>query len=988
MIRLLTLNSFTFLFTLTLLCTPAFAGSWGTTTAVNDIFDSTLGGDKSNNAGVALNDSGFGVAVWEQDDGFNSQILYSFFDDSEWTEGKLLHSSIGDDGNAPAVAINDSGDIIVVWSQDGEELYGKTYTDGEWGDSTRIDEGNENDISELEVMLDENGNGLVVWTQSDGSILRVNARFYISDTWEDIEVLDSGTAKVEKLSAAMDSTGAVVTWRSNHGSGKHVFANVYNGSSWDGEAQVSNSSIGTTQTTSAAMAGGVPYVAFCQNDSSTIRAYYNTYTSSSWGSTFTALDAGTDDASECHISGNSNEDIVITWFQNDGSDDHVYVHSVISGTTYSASSLTPSGASTLGTNSSAINASGNGVAIWRERDTSENLNRIYANRLNSGSWESSATALDSGTHTSSKPAVAINSSGEILAVWTRNTDNKQHVFASHYSSSWSAETQLDGENNFVEEFAHDLNDSDEAAAIWTQTDGTDIRLYGAVYSDGTWSAAARIDNLDTDDPSELFVKADANGDAIAVWLQSDGSMRRVYSSLYSDGSWSTPTIVDTGAIKKATSLEFEMKDSTSGYALWKQTDSSGNSRTYVSIYSDGSWSTPTAISDSAYNAQDHTLAINDSNNGLIGWTIESSTSKQQCYTLKIESGTLASSSTRLDNVDYDCDELTLAINASGQIIATWSQENADAYADVVTSFYDGTSWSDPTWLDQSFLYTISTLQSHLNDDGQAIVSWVSIDESSVSKCHASNFLNSEWSSATQFDELGIRGDLCFSEIDNDGNATLIWYETDSLDNYSLYAAAHSDGTWSSTTTLLSDLDNYDYEEYLPTLVVHESESFYAYQGYSTSNFSNSKLAIFSHSDGAWGDEESLSPTGSYLSKEASLLKNASGKLMVAWQGYDANMHERVYVNFYTPATTTSKATEKSTGETGKEDDPTNVTGDDPEQTDEDDPTTTSETGNTSSASGSGGCMLTQAPNSNTLSTWMLAFIALAWLGVRIKGSAA
>jgi len=71
-----------------------------------------------------------------------------------------------------------------------------------------------------------------------------------------------------------------------------------------------------------------------------------------------------------------------------------------------------------------------------------------------------------------------------------------------------------------------------AIAIWRQSDGSHINIY-TNYFDGTaWDTAELIETDNTGNASTPQIAIDADGNAIAVWSQDDGSLSSIYANRF------------------------------------------------------------------------------------------------------------------------------------------------------------------------------------------------------------------------------------------------------------------------------------------------------------------------------------------------------------------------------------------------------------------------------------------------------------------------
>jgi len=82
-----------------------------------------------------------------------------------------------------------------------------------------------------------------------------------------------------------------------------------------------------------------------------------------------------------------------------------------------------------------------------------------------------------------------------------------------------------------------------AVAVWSQYDGTRLNIWANRYVAGTgWGTAALIETDNAGAAVLPRVAMDANGNAIAVWVQFDGTRNNVWANryVYVSNTWARP----------------------------------------------------------------------------------------------------------------------------------------------------------------------------------------------------------------------------------------------------------------------------------------------------------------------------------------------------------------------------------------------------------------------------------------------------------------
>ena len=140
--------------------------------------------------------------------------------------------------------------------------------------------------------------------------------------------------------------------------------------------------------------------------------------------------------------------------------------------------------------------------------------------------------------------IAIDASGNALAVWDQSDGTRNNIWSNRYTAGggWGTAELIETDNAAVpqprdrrrrqRQCAGDLASSPTARAtgIWSNR-----------YTVGTgWGTAALIETDNAGDAADPQIAIDGNGNALAVWDQSDGTRRNIWSNRYTAGvGWGT-----------------------------------------------------------------------------------------------------------------------------------------------------------------------------------------------------------------------------------------------------------------------------------------------------------------------------------------------------------------------------------------------------------------------------------------------------------------
>ena len=147
-------------------------GSWVHPSSLDDHL--SLPGQNTRTPITVADDNGNGIVLWSQFDGANWRIYKAEYRENKWVKSADLADAIspkGGDAKDPRVAMSANGDVVIVW----EQTYNKSsfiYMAEKRGSKWRLPASLDNHISpgdkyawEPDVAMDDSGNTIIVWDQ-------------------------------------------------------------------------------------------------------------------------------------------------------------------------------------------------------------------------------------------------------------------------------------------------------------------------------------------------------------------------------------------------------------------------------------------------------------------------------------------------------------------------------------------------------------------------------------------------------------------------------------------------------------------------------------------------------------------------------------------------------------------------------------------------------------------------------------------------------
>lgn len=203
----------------------------------------------------------------------------------------------------------------------------------------------------------------------------------------------------------------------------------------------------------------------------------------------------------------------------------------------------------------ACDAAGNATAVWRwgQAGSSGPISTVWSNRFTPGSgWGSAGPATaDVDVDGSVPPEVAVDDSGNAIAIWVATGTSYREIHASRRTGSgagsWAPTVRLDPASTLMSDTPKvAMLGAGNALAVWSEHDGTRYNVMHSTFDAGTgWSPAA----IAATDPGagcrypELAI--DGHGEAVITWLRGNpGIFNTCWSSRRAGGNWSAPVQID------------------------------------------------------------------------------------------------------------------------------------------------------------------------------------------------------------------------------------------------------------------------------------------------------------------------------------------------------------------------------------------------------------------------------------------------------------
>ena len=412
-----------------------------------------------------------------------------------------------------------------------------TTPSGTWGAAGTL-ESSSIGAASPRVAFDADGNGFAVWRA--GAL--VYARRYVraTDTWQTAFVLDStGNSSASSPVLAVDANGnAVAGWVHSDNVSLSIFTAFYDASTgtWGGKTLVENltGAVSTTEGYVVAAISGDRAVVGWQYSNGDV--YVARRSSGTWAAA-ESIETSSNTARQPNVVIDANGNVLTLWRQSQSSAESILYNR------YNAATATWSGPTLLESSSTAadlprltFDGGSKAMAIWAQGSN------IVARRYDfaAGNWNTQQT-IQSGSGLPDAAVLSSDADGNVVAAWQQSDGTADSIWVSRYnatSATWTTPQLLESSNNAVPSDIRCVTTSTvagRAVVAWLQSDGTRISLYTSQFTGGSWSSPTLREQNNSVDAALPVVAIDGQGNATVVWQQSDGTAVSIYQARFTAG---------------------------------------------------------------------------------------------------------------------------------------------------------------------------------------------------------------------------------------------------------------------------------------------------------------------------------------------------------------------------------------------------------------------------------------------------------------------
>ena len=378
----------------------------------------------------------------------------------------------------------------------------------------------------------------------------------------------------------------------------------------------------------------------------------------------------------------------------------------------------------------AVDGDGNAFAVWNNWYGAGNS--VMANIYVAGQGWSTAEIIDLGWGDTGYPRVTTDGAGNAFAVWQQDDGVRTNIWACRYvlGEGWKAPELIETDDSFTAMNPVISADQDgNAIAVWIQGDGTAQSVFANRYTEGVgWGTRVVIESEVSGDANLPALAGDGLGTFTAVWIHSDGVCTNAWANRYTaETGWVTAQLVETDDSGSVMSPSVAMDVSGNAMATWYQYDGSlWNIQANRYIVGTG-WGTPVLVEeDDGGGAEAPVVGVDRAGNAIVVWR-QWEGSRCNALANRYVVGTGWGDPVLLESNDAEnARDVRVAVNADGVAFAIWNQYDSIRYNLWSARYIPVTGWESAVLVENSG-GSCTPAAIGVDDGGNAVAVWGQVD---------------------------------------------------------------------------------------------------------------------------------------------------------------------------------------------------------------------------------------------------------------------
>jgi uncharacterized protein YheU (UPF0270 family) len=371
----------------------------------------------------------------------------------------------------------------------------------------------------------------------------------------------------------------------------------------------------------------------------------------------------------------------------------------------------------------AVDPAGDAVTVW-SRDNGPNSIVQAASRPAGGTW-SGPVDLSVAGRDAVEPQVAIDGSGNAVAVWSRSNGSRTVVQAATMAAGggWSAPIDLSNAEWNAETPQVAVNAAGDAVVVWSRYNGlNNIAQAASRPAGGTWSGAVDL-SVAGRDAVEPQVAIDGSGNAVAVWSRSNGSDFIVQSSTRAGGGpWSSPPTDLSTAGGPAGEPQVAIGTSGEAVVVWSRGDGANLVVQSAARAAGGPWSEAVDLSTAGSDSQEPQVTLAQGGEAVAVWARDATGFSTIAQAALRPPGGSWSAASDLSSGGSIAEAPQVAVDRAGEAVVVWSDSAGSPSVIHSATRPAGGGWGGPQRLSEVGENSIEA-QIALGPDGNGVGLW-------------------------------------------------------------------------------------------------------------------------------------------------------------------------------------------------------------------------------------------------------------------------
>lgn len=378
-----------------------------------------------------------------------------------------------------------------------------------------------------------------------------------------------------------------------------------------------------------------------------------------------------------------------------------------------------------------MDANGNATAVW-EQSTGAYTSIQSSTKPFGRSWQTKPDTLSSPGQNANSPKIAVDPKGNATVVWVQSNGNNTSIQSSTrlFGSSWqrvSDTLSSPGQNALNPQISVDFLGN--LTAVWEQFNGTNTVIQSSTKLFGRdWQRIPdRLSSLGQN-AKEAKIVLDPNGNATAIWLQSDGTNEIVQASTKPFGrNWQSRVDQLSSRGQNAKDPQISVDSQGNITAIWLRSNAANDVVETITKPIGRNWQINfTTLSLPNEDANFPTLTSDLQGNVTVAWSSTNGRETSIQASSKFFGGNWQASPTRLAQSGAQITAPSAAYDFKGNVTVVWSQSNGSRSIIQAATRPFGRNWQSPVNISPSN-QNAETPFIEADFNGNMMVTWTRLD---------------------------------------------------------------------------------------------------------------------------------------------------------------------------------------------------------------------------------------------------------------------